>query len=457
MPVRYTSDRAGAMQGVPYDALQTVLDGKGKWWEGLDPVDLYGPIHGAENGLDSPFANQFMWRVDDAITKYRPDVIYFDEHAGDSQVDLGIRMGLGPLAPPLVANYYNKSQGWHQGEMEVVILLKGVGGRYDSFQNSPELLPFVERALVRTTERLIESEISAYPFQTETSIQDWHYRTGQPYTNAFSIIQELMQNVSRNGSMLINLTQHGRGDLDPEVVTTAQDMGAWLTANGEAVYGSRPFEDDGDESVAYTRNQGNVYATLFGWNGGTITLEALSSGGATLGTVSKVELLGGGETLTFVQNGQGLTVTPSGRVQPLSSITDQGLASETRVLRITHNKGWVNDDDPGTKAPGWLRKVNLGTGDYNNDLTTSDSPGVVWSSTFTGSSVAVYAPKEPGAGSVEIAVDGVVRGTVDLSTTGARQPQQMVREVTGLSAGRHTITITHSGGGPVAVDALVVH
>jgi hypothetical protein len=82
---------------------------------------------------------------------------------------------------------------------------------------------------------------------------------------------------------------------------------------------------------------------------------------------------------------------------------------------------------------------------------------VVWSSTFTGSSVAVYAPKEPGAGSVEIAVDGVVRGTVDLSTTGARQPQQMVREVTGLSAGRHTITITHSGGGPVAVDALVVH
>jgi hypothetical protein len=76
-----------------------------------------------------------------AITKYRPDVIYFDEHAGDPQVYLGIRMGLGPLAPPLVANYYNKSLAWNQGEMEVVILLKGVGGRYDSFENSPELLP----------------------------------------------------------------------------------------------------------------------------------------------------------------------------------------------------------------------------------------------------------------------------------------------------------------------------
>ena len=45
--------------------------------------------------LHSPFANQFMWRVDDAITKYHPDVIYFDEHAGDSQMDVGVHMGLG--------------------------------------------------------------------------------------------------------------------------------------------------------------------------------------------------------------------------------------------------------------------------------------------------------------------------------------------------------------------------
>ena len=77
--------RQGPKKGVPYDALQTILDGKGKWWEGMDPVDLYGPIHTAKDPLHSPFANQFMWRVDDAITKYHPDVIYFDEHAGDSR------------------------------------------------------------------------------------------------------------------------------------------------------------------------------------------------------------------------------------------------------------------------------------------------------------------------------------------------------------------------------------
>ena len=72
MTVRYTSDKRGTKQGVPYDALQTILDGKGKWWEGMDPVDLYGPVHNTSDPLHSPFANQFMWRVDDAITKYHP-------------------------------------------------------------------------------------------------------------------------------------------------------------------------------------------------------------------------------------------------------------------------------------------------------------------------------------------------------------------------------------------------
>ena len=215
MPVRYTSDKNGPKQGVPYDALQTILDGKGKWWEGMDPVDLYGPVHDAKDPLLSPFANQFMWRVDDAITKYHPDVIYFDEHAGDSQVDLGVHMGLGFLAPPLVANYYNKSLQWNNGKMEAVVNLKGVGGRYNSFQNNPELLPFVDRSLVKSTEAIIESQIMAYPFQTETSIADWHYKAGQRYMDARSIVRSLMQNVSRNGTMLLNLTQHGRGDLDP--------------------------------------------------------------------------------------------------------------------------------------------------------------------------------------------------------------------------------------------------
>jgi alpha-L-fucosidase len=266
-----------------------------------------------------------------------------------------------------------------------------------------------------------------------------------------------MQNVCRNGTMLLNLTQHGRGDLDPEVISIAKDVGAWLKVNGEAIYSSRPFEVYGEEGVCYTRNNGKVYATLLDWKGGPATLKALRAAGATLGKVSKVELLGSDVPVTFVQDDQSLTVTPGGPVQSLPGITSQPLASACRILRITHDKGWINDDDLDVVAHGWLRRCNLGTGDYNNDLTTSDTPGDVWSSSFTGSGVSVIAPKEAGAGKIEVQIDGRTRAMADLSTTGTRQAQQRVCEVDGLTPGKHSIVVINRGPGPVALDALVVH
>ena len=458
MPIRYTSDSKG-----PYDAMQTTADGNGKWWQGMNPADLYGPQHSGDcsnnSCNNSAYGTQFMYRVDQAICKYHPDVVYFDDHAGDSQLDLGVHMGLGSIATTILANYYNKSLTWSQGKTaDVVMNMKGVGGEYDSFQDNEALIPYVQRALVRSTEADTESTISAYPFQTELNIQgaNWHYMAGAGYTGAASLVTTLMQNVSRNGSLLLNLTQRGRGNLDTQCTQIAQDIGAWLKVNGEAVYASRPFEVWGDNTVLYTRASGNVYATLLSWSGGAITLSALKSGGATLGKVSKVELLGSTVAMTFTQNAQGLTVTPSGSVPALSGISDQQLASKMRVLRITHDKGWFNDDDSGASSPGWLRKCALGTGDYNDDLTTSTTTGDTWSSTFSGAGVSVYAPKESGDGKIEIQIDGQTSATADLSTTGARQPQQLVAQVTGLAAGQHTISIINRGPGPVAVDAIVV-
>jgi hypothetical protein len=167
-------------------------------------------------------------------------------------------------------------------------------------------------------------------------------------------------------------------------------------------------------------------------------------------------LLGSDVEMTFVQDDQGLTVTPNGSIELLSGIENQQLASRCRVLRITHDKGWFNDDDPGATYPGWTRRCNLGTGDFNNDLTISDTSGDVWNCSFTGSSVSVIAPKETGAGRIEIQIDGKTHITADLSTTGIRQVQQEVFEVSGLILGKHTIQIINRGPGPVAVDALVI-
>ncbi|MGD0838801.1 MAG: alpha-L-fucosidase [Polyangia bacterium] len=458
MPVRYTSDSKG-----PYDALQTILDGKGKWWEGMDPVNLYGYQHTTDcsNAAcnNSPYGTQFMYRVDEVIEQYQPDFIYFDDHAGDSQLDLGVHMGFGPIAPTILANYYNRSSAANQGKpAEVVMTMKGIYGEYDSFQDNEAIVPYVQRAVVRCSEDT-ESDISAYPFLTDWDIQDgnWHYMSGAGYYDAVTLVTQIMQNVARNASFILNLTQHGRGNLDPQPTQIAQDIGAWLAVNGEAVYSSRPFETAGDDTVQYSRNNGNVYATLFGWNGGAVTLKALASGGATIGTVSKVELLGSTVTMTFVQNSSGLTVTPSGSVPAISGISNQSLASGVRTLRITHDKGRFNDDDPGATYPGWLRTIStFGTGDYNNDLTTSTTVGDVWTAPFTGTGVSVYAPKQSGNGKIQIQVDGQNQSTADLSTTGARQAQQMVAQVTGLTSGQHTISITNMGPGPVAIDAISV-
>ena len=188
MPIRYTSDSTG-----PYDALQTILDGKGKWWAGMDPVDLYGYKHTTDCSNqqcnNSPYGTQFVYRVDEAIDKYHPDVVYFDDHAGDSQVDLGVHMGLGSIATTILANYYNKSLAWNQGKMDVVMNMKGVGGQYDSFQSNEALVPYAQRALVRSTEASTEPQISAYPFQTELDYpgRQLALQDGAGYTDAASL------------------------------------------------------------------------------------------------------------------------------------------------------------------------------------------------------------------------------------------------------------------------------
>jgi hypothetical protein len=103
-----------------------------------------------------------------------------------------------------------------------------------------------------------------------------------------------------------------------------------------------------------------------------------------------------------------------------------------------------------------MRRSNLGSGDFNNDLTISDTPGNVWSCSFVGTGVAVIAPKEPGAGTIEIQIDGRTCTTADLSTAGPRQSLQKVFHLDGLEKGEHTIRIIHCGPGPAAVDALIV-
>ncbi len=454
MPVRYRSDRRGDKAGVPYDAMLTRQDGQGQWWEGLDPADLYGPVHeNGRNSLDSPFANQFMWRVNDAIRKYSPDMIYFDEHAGDSQEDLGINMGLGRLTSQIVANFYNIASKRSEGKRQVVATFKGVGGRYDSFQNSPELLPLVDRSLVKSTELYTEDSIMAFPFQTEVSLQDWHYKQGAPYRSAAEIITRLMQNVSRNGCLLLNITQHGRGNIDDEARQICLDIGRWIEINKDAVYGSRPFDIWGNEHVIYSRQGGDIYAVLVDWEGESVMLEALSDSNTSVGKITNVELVENGQKLTYSRQANGLLVN-IGSPAPTPDITDRELASGFKVLRISHDRLWFNDDDPGVSTYGWNRRCNTGRGDFNNDISFSNRPGDRWRAEFNGKRVSIIAPAGEYTGLMQVEIDGKNHGTVSFNQSQATvSVRQKVFRSRRLKRGHHTIELVNLKG-TVAVDAL---
>ena len=393
--------------------------------------------------------------MDDANRKYQPDMIYFDDHAGDSQIDLGINMGLGKLTPQILENFYNIAAKRKDGRTGVVATFKGVGGRYDSFQNAPELLPLVDRSLVKSTEFFTEDEIMAHPFQTEVSLQEWHFKKGVPYRPAHEIITRLMQNVSRNGSLLLNITQRAGGNIDPEARQICEDIGLWLKVNGSAVYGSRPFETWGDDSVIYTRNGDYVYAMLFSWDGSEVDLEALSSRSSTLGKVKKVELLCQPDArIRFKQTDTGLAVSTGTVLKPYDGIVDEQLAKGFKVLRITHDKALFNDDDPGVTTLGWERRCNLGQGDYNNDLYLSTVKGDVWRATFRGKYVEVIAPVGPELGTMAVSIDGVER-TVSLGSDGVRKPQQVVFKYKAPRKGAHSIEVRNLSG-TVAIDALKI-
>ena len=461
MPPRYRSDKHGDKAGIPYDAMLTKADGyelnadgTEKWWKGMDPQDLYGPVHhNGRNSLESPFANQFMWRVDDAIRKYQPDMIYFDDHAGDSQVDLGINMGLGKLTADIITNFYNIASKRTNGNREVVATFKGVGGRYNSFQNHPEMVSIVDRSLVKSTELYTEDDIMAFPFQTEVSLQDWHYQQGGKYRSAEEIVTRLMQNVSRNGCLLLNITQRGRGDIDQEARQICLDIGRWIEINQEAIYSARPFDVWGNDNVIYTRQGGHIYATILHPTNENIILPTLSNHSPSVGRITKVEMVENGQGIPFKQSADGLTIqmTPS----VTQGISDQQLAKGFKVIRITHDKAWFNDDDPGVRTFGWDRRCKTNQDDFNNDLSFSTQTGDTWTTTITGSKVSVVAPQGLFQGMMEIRIDGKSVGKVAFEKSENVKPQTIVYTSKKLKKGTHEIQLINQGG-TIALDALVI-
>ena len=308
----------------------------------------------------------------------------------------------------IIANYYNKYMNWNHGNLEGVANLKNPMGH--------------EKALVIDYEVRAAAKIQAYPWQTDTNLGGWSYDAEYPgKQDATWVIKSLSSNAARNGNLLLNLTLRADGSLPAYLVTVCEGVGAWLTKNGEAIYGSRPFERDQEGETYFTRNDGFVYATTFTWpQGGKLVLESLRKGGSTLGTVRKVELLGHGPC-TFRQDVKSLAIVCHKQPDKIGGVN-------AFVFKVTQDKLWINDDDPGVKYVGWDHTCNLDQGEFNNDVHSSKTPGAVCEYTFTGSGIELIGTKDAGFGSVEVAIDGPMAETVSDDRCGASRTDRSVQK-----------------------------
>ncbi|HBF35465.1 TPA: alpha-L-fucosidase [Candidatus Sumerlaeota bacterium] len=317
------ADTTGTLKGVPYDGKLTKEDGKGLWWDGLDPQDLYAqnhvmtPDNTKSGGIhahwewqkvttqpDQAYCDKFYNRCVDAVNKYKPDLIYFD----DSVLPL---YPVSDMGLKFAAHYYNANAKWHKGKNEGVIFGK-------------ELKETQTKAIVCDYERKVYSKIMPEPWQTCDCLGDWHYNRDRfnknSYRKAKDVIQELIDIVSKNGNLLLSVPVRGDGTIDDKEMKTLDEIKAWLDVNKEGIFSTRPWKQFGETlpttdakpkgfsnaDVRFTTSKDGktLYAIVMGWpaDGFQITAIAKDQG------ISKIALLGSKDKVKWAQDDNGLKI-----------------------------------------------------------------------------------------------------------------------------------------------------
>jgi alpha-L-fucosidase len=310
------ADEAGPYAGVPYDGRLTLADGKGQWWEGYDPQQLYGPKHPFDALPDVSYVRNFYDRTRDLIDQHDPDLLYFDNGL--------LPLGWGGMC--LGAYFYNRSRSRHGGKVDGVLNVKQV----------PERL---QKSVVADIERGLSGDILKYPWQSETCIGNWHYlRTlyeapGEfgAYMHPREAIHWLIDTVSKNGTFILNVPGKPDGTIDSKERLILERIGAWMEVNGEAIHATRPWKIYGEgpntiragsfqgrsvqalsaKDIRFTRNKAGtvIYAIALGWPREPMLIRSLGTAAATgAGAIGQVELLGAPGKLRWRQTAEGLRV-----------------------------------------------------------------------------------------------------------------------------------------------------
>jgi alpha-L-fucosidase len=330
----------GLLPGVPYDGKLTKADGKGLWWDGLDPQDLYAQNHTPSpnfenassiharwtwgNGVvkpDAAYMEKFFKRTQQLIDDYHPDQIYFDDtilpfHGVTDEVGLN-----------LAAHFYNTRLDKN--------------GRTEAVMNNKMLNEMQREAMTYDIERGKADHILPQPWQTDTCIGSWHYDQvifqNHRYKSAASVVRMLADIVSKNGNLMLSVPLQRDGQPDADEIKIVGEIGTWLKINGEAIYATRPWKIFGEgpstvvaekgqfggqrdvsnkpftaEDIRFTQSKNGkaLYAIILEIPAdGKVTVKSLVANYENWpGKVSSVRLVGGGK-LKFTRDETGLHVT----------------------------------------------------------------------------------------------------------------------------------------------------
>ncbi|WP_263732208.1 alpha-L-fucosidase [Cellulomonas sp. SG140] len=195
----------------------------------LDPafVDFYGPAQREETAPNEQFLEDWLLRTVEIIDRYRPQVLWFDWWIEQPAFE--------PYVRKLAAYYYNRAAQWGR---EVVINYKWTA--------------FAEGSAVYDVERGSIAGIRPQVWQNDTSVSrsSWGWVEGHDYKSVADLVGELADVVAKNGVLLLNVGPTPQGTIPAAEQELLEGLGAWLSRNGEAIYGTRPWAVAGEGPTA---------------------------------------------------------------------------------------------------------------------------------------------------------------------------------------------------------------
>lgn len=287
--------------------------------EPLQRGDFYWPAMPEPNHFDlysepapaKEFLEDWLCRCCELVDKYRPKIIYFDWWIQHSAVK--------PYLKKFAAYYYNRADEWNE---EVVINYK-----HDAFAFGTAV-PDVERGQF--------ADAKPYVWQSDTAVakNSWCYTEGNDYKTSVQIICDLVDIVSKNGRLLLNIGPKADGTIPDEDRKILLEIGQWLKTNGEAIYGAKLWRrsEEGPtkiqegqfadaeakrfthEDIRFTVNGNYVYAICLNMKGkDSVCIKSLAKTKDAhkpdfSGMIQSVEVLGCDKQPKWTRDEEGLSI-----------------------------------------------------------------------------------------------------------------------------------------------------